>query len=387
MNNFYASVEAMLHPELKGKPIAVCGDSAERHGIVLAKSYLAASCGVKTAETIWSAKQKCPDLVTVSPHFDEYMRVSMLARKIYGRFTSLIEPFGLDECWLDISGAAITFEEGEKIAHKIKETVKEELGVTVSVGVSFNKIFSKLGSDIKKPDAVTVIPKENYLSLIGHLPASALIGVGGTTAHKLSTYGVETIRDLAVFSKNMLIKIFGKLGEELWNNANGLGDSKVVPRSLEMLDKSVGNGVTTPVDLETPDEVWRLMLELSQELGHKLTASGKTATSVAVQIKDNDLQVKQWQAPLGAPTQSAYTIAKRGFELFSENYKWQKPIRAVTVRAINLAAAGNPKQLGIFDQKEEVGKSGAVDKTVEELRHRFGDSIIQNAAIMKKGKK
>lgn len=386
MNNFYASVESMLHPELKGKPVAVCGDSAERHGIVLAKSYLASARGVKTAETIWSAKQKCPELIIVSPHFDEYMRVSMLAREIYGRFTSLIEPFGLDECWLDITGAAKDIEQGEVIANKIRELIKTELGVTVSVGVSFNKVFSKLGSDLKKPDAVTVIPKENFLSLIGGLPASTMIGVGGTTAEKLSTYCVETIGELAAFSKNMLIKLFGKMGEELWKSANGLGDDNVVPRKLELLDKSVGNGVTTPSDLETPDEVWRLMLELSQELGHRLSLSGKKAATVTIQIKNNELKVKQWQAPLDFPTQSPYLIATKAFELFKSSYKWDRPIRAVTVRCTNLSLEKEPLQIGIFDDKKKNSKNDLIDKTVRELRGRFGNGVIKNAVVVKKEK-
>ena len=387
MNNFYASVEAMLHPELKGKPLAVCGDSAERHGIVLAKNYLASTCGVKTAETIWSAKQKCPTLITVSPHFDEYMRVSMLAREIYARYTSLIEPFGLDECWLDITSTANDIEQGEVIANKIRENIKNELGVTVSVGVSFNKIFSKLGSDLKKPDAVTVIPKENFLSVIGHLPASDMIGIGRTTAMRLSTYGVETISELAAFSEKMLIKLFGKIGEELWNSANGIGFDTVVPRNLEMLDKSLGNGVTTPADLETPDEVWRLMLELSQELGHRLTKSGKRAATVTIQIKDNALKVKQWQAPLDAPTQSPYLIAKKAFELFKNSYKWERPIRAVTVRCTNLSLDSEPAQIGIFEDKKEETKNDVLGKTVENLRGRFGNDVIGNAIIKQKDKK
>ena len=388
MNNFYASVECMLHPELRDKPLAVCGDSEERHGIVLAKNYLAKSCGIKTGDVVWEAMQKCKGLVTVKPHFDEYMKFSRLARAIYNRYTSAVEPFGLDECWLDVTDSAKTLDGGVRIANDIKETVKRELGVTVSVGVSFNKIFAKLGSDLKKPDAVTLIPKENFLSMIGDLPASDMLGVGRKVRERLDTYCVETIRDLASFSKTLLVKLFGKCGEMLWRNANGLDDSPVVAREVEVLDKSVGNGITAPYDLETSDEVWQLMLELSQEVGHRLSVFGKSAGSVAIQIKDNLLNVRQWQIPLSEETQSAYLIAKAAFELFNKNYRWDNPVRAVTVRAINLSSESEPSQMNMFNVTEETPRlDGRIDTTVEDIRERFGDGSIKNAVVLGKGLK
>ena len=382
MNNFYASVECMLHPELKDKPLAVCGDTEERHGIVLAKNYIAKSFGIKTGDVVWAAKQKCKDLVTVKPHFSEYMKMSGLAREIYGRYTSLVEPFGLDECWLDVTGSARTLEEGVKLANGIRETVKTELGVTVSVGVSFNKVFAKLGSDLKKPDAITLIPKDDFLSVIGKLPASDMLGVGGTMKEKLSTYCVETIADLAAFSKPLLSRLFGKCGEMLWQYANGLDTSPVVARDIEVLDKSVGNGVTAPYDLETSDEVWKLMLELSQEIGHRLSVFGKQAGSVAIQIKDNSLNVKQWQAPLPSETQSAYAIAKAAFGLFIKNYRWEKPVRAVTVRAINLMGETEPTQMNLFSDGDAGQNESLIDSTVEDIRARFGDGSIRNAVVL-----
>ena len=385
MNNFYASVECMLHPELRDKPLAVCGDSEERHGIVLAKNYLAKSFSVKTGDVVWEAKQKCKDLVVVKPHFDEYVKMSRLSREIYGRYTDLIEPFGLDECWLDITSNAKTLQAGVDIANKIRETIKSELGLTISVGVSFNKIFAKLGSDLKKPDAVSVIPKENFLSVIGDLPASDMLGVGRAMKERLSTYCVETISDLAGFSKNLLIKLFGKSGEMLWRYANGLDDTPVVSKNAEIPDKSVGNGITAPCDLETSDEVWKLMLELSQEIGHRLAMADKSAGAVAIQIKDNALNVKQWQAPLNSMTQSPYSIAKAAFELFCKNYEWTKPVRAVSVRAINLVMCGEPEQVNLFSvQQSGYSEDTGIDSTVEGIRARFGDSSIKNAVVLGK---
>ena len=154
MNNFYASVECMMNPDLKPHPIAVCGSQEDRHGIVLAKNYKAKAFGVSTGEAIWQAKQKCPNLVIVPPHYEQYMRFSKLAREIYGRYTDLIEPFGMDEVWADVTGCQRYIGTPLHIAKKIKETIKYELGLTVSIGVSFNKIFAKLGADMKKPDAI-----------------------------------------------------------------------------------------------------------------------------------------------------------------------------------------------------------------------------------------
>lgn len=212
MNNFYASVECMLNPKLKGHPVAVCGSTEERHGIVLAKNYEAKAYGVQTGEVVWQAKQKCKDLIVVNPHYLEYIKYSRLAREIYSRFTDLIEPFGMDECWLDVSGSTDLFGTGEKIAEKIKETIKFELGLTISVGVSFNKIFAKLGSDMKKPDAITVIKKDTFKKKIWNLPASDMLGVGRATKKKLDNYGIYTIGDLAQTSPNLLQTTLGKNG-------------------------------------------------------------------------------------------------------------------------------------------------------------------------------
>lgn len=384
MNNFYASAECSLDPSLKGKPIAVCGDVEDRHGIVLAKNYIASSYGIKTAETVFSAQKKCPQLVMLSPHFDLYVRLSRLAREIYSRYTPLVEPFGLDECWLDISGVAENETEGVRIANEIKDTVKRELGLTLSVGVSFNKVFAKLGSDIKKPDAVTLIPKKDFLSVIGGLEASVLLGVGGATEMRLNAYGVETVSDLAKFSRNMLKRIFGKCGEQIWCYANGLDSSPVIPLSLDSVDKSVGNGITSPKDMETAEEVWKVMIELADEVGHRLSEAGKRACTVAICIKDNELNVKQWQKPLEEPTHSAYTIAMHAFKLFCASYSWEKPIRAVTVRATNLICANEPGQISMFatDNRTVNERLEKIDQTIEGIRKRFGSQIIKNAVVL-----
>lgn len=243
MNNFYASVECMLNPELKNKPVAVCGSVEERHGIVLAKNYAAKAFGVSTGEAIWQAKQKCQDLVIVEPHYEQYMKFSKLARGIYGRYTDQIEPYGMDECWLDVTGSGC-MGTGFEIADEIRRTVKFELGLTISAGVSFNKIFAKLGSDMKKPDAITCIEADSFQEKIWCLPASDLLGVGRATEKVLSGYGIHTIGELAATSDDFLKCRLGKNGLAIKKYANGLDDSPVMRSDYVSPVKSIGHGIT-----------------------------------------------------------------------------------------------------------------------------------------------
>lgn len=292
MNNFYASVECMLDPALKKYPIAVCGSVEERHGIVLAKNYKAKAFDVKTGDAVWQAKQKCKDLVVVPPHYEEYIKYSKLARSVYERYTDQVEPYGMDECWLDISGTESLFGSPEKVANEIRETMKFELGLTISVGVSFNKIFAKLGSDMKKPDAVTVIPKDTFKEKIWGLPAADLLGVGRATQRVLDSYCIRTIGDLANNDPEFLRRRLGKNGVVLWNYANGNDLSLVAKKDFVSPIKSVGHGITTVADLEKPEQVWPVFLELTQDIGHKLRVHGLSAEGVAIHIRDNTLNNK-----------------------------------------------------------------------------------------------
>lgn len=381
LNNFYASVECMLDPSLKEYPIAVCGSVEERHGIVLAKNYKAKAYGVKTAQAVWQAKQNCPDLVVVPPHYEEYIKYSKIVREIYSRFTDFVEPYGMDECWLDISGTKHLFGSPEKVADEIRKTVKFELGLTISVGVSFNKIFAKLGSDMKKPDAVTVIEKENFKEQIWQLPASDLLGVGRATQKILESAGVNTIGDLATANLEFLRRRLGKNGMVLRNYANGNDFSPVAQKDFISPAKSVGHGITTTVDLKNSEQVWSVMLDLTQDIGHKLRVHGLCAQGVAIYIRDNTLLTKQWQTKTEIPTQSALVIAKTAFELFEKNYGWGSPIRTVTVQAINLIPQDSPYQIGLFTDIEKQDRREKMEKCVEEIRERFGKDSIKNAVL------
>lgn len=382
MNNFFASVECQLNPEIRPYPVAVCGDVEERHGIVLAKNYKAKAFGVKTGEAVWQAKMKCKDLLVVPPHYDDYMRYSKRAREIYGTYTDLVEPFGMDECWLDISGGRYRKVDGEKTANEIREKIKFELGLTVSVGVSFNKIFAKLGSDMKKPDAVTVIPEDTFKEKIWNLPASDLLGVGFATAKKLDSMCVHTIGDLARYPLDSLQYKFGKCGVQLWQFSNGLDNSRVTVRDFEALDKSCGHGTTALQDIVNSAEVFKFMLELSQEIGHRLRTYNKKATGIAIAIRDNDLMTRQWQCGIPLATQSPSIIAKEAFNLFQRSYDWHKPIRSMTVRAIGLTSLDTPSQIDMFYDAEHAEKAESLDKAIDDLRQRFGNMIIRNACLM-----
>ena len=344
-NGFYASVEMALNPELRGKAVAVCGSTEDRHGIVLAKSELAKKAGVKTGMITWEAKQVFPDLIVVPPQFDYYVKYSKLLHEIYSRYTDEIEPFGMDECWLDVTHSPMSAME---IAEEIRQAVKDELALTVSIGVSFNKVFAKFGSNMKKPDAITEITRANFKEKVWFLPCSDLLYCGRATSKKLASFGMQTVGQLASFSTDVLKHKLGKNGIMLWNNANGLDTSRVAHETYTAPAKSVGNGITCNEDLNTLEEAQKVIYALSQDIGTKLRQMGLCAKGVHLFVRDNTLNVVGWQALLSSPTQDEQTIASEAFKILGRNYLWQKPLRSLTVTAINLESADEPVQLSLL---------------------------------------
>ncbi len=381
LNSFYASVELNINPSLRGKPVAVCGNKEERHGIVLAKTDEAKIKGVKTAEAIWEAQRKCPDLIIIPPHHDEYVQFSRQVRKIYEEYTDLVEPFGIDECWLDVTGSERLFGNGEKIAHTIRERVKKETGLTISVGVSFNKVFAKLGSDMKKPDAVTLIPHDKFKEIIYKLPAGEMLGVGPNTAKTLKNYCIDTIGDIACSEKLFLIKKLGKTGECIWNYANGFDESPVHSVNYKAPVKSIGRGSTCPVDLTNYEDVKKVIIMLSQEVSHQLRKHSLKANSVQISIKDKNLSVKQFQAPLPSSTQCFWNISEKAAELFALNYCWKEPVRAITVRAINLSDDSEAEQLDFLCDYTSQEKRNNAENAIELIRNKYGNSAINIARL------
>lgn len=382
LNNFYASVECLYRPEIRNKPVAVCGDPEARHGIVLAKNYPAKVTGIKTGEAIWQAKQKCPGLIVVMPNFALYLRFARLARGIYADYTDQIEPFGLDEAWLDVARSSICGS-GIQIADEIRERIKAEMGVTASVGVSYNKIFAKLGSDMKKPDATTVITRDNYKDVVWLLPAEDLLYVGRATKRRLWRYGINTIGDIANASPEFLRSRLGKWGEVLWSFANGQDDSPVTRLGEEGLIKSVGNSITTPRDLNTNDDVQMIFYVLSESVAARMREHGFKCRTVQIHIRDNTLFSFEAQGKFLKPTNVSTTLAEKAMQIFSAKYAWDKPIRSVGVRGCDLIAAHSQEQLSLFEDEERRMKQEKLEETVDILRRRFGHFSVQRAVLLK----
>lgn len=382
LNCFYASVETVLDPSLRGKAVAVCGKADDRHGIVLAKSEKAKRAGIKTGMPNGQALRLCPDLIIKEPDFEEYVKFSKYVRQIYLRYTDMVEPFGIDECWLDVGENTKNLDEAYRIAEDIRQTVKRELGLTVSAGVSFCKTFAKLGSDMKKPDAVTVITEDDFRLKVWPLPVSELLYVGKSTVQKLKTCGINTIGDLAGAELDFLVNYIGINGKMIWEFANGLDRARVMKSTYEAEVKSVGHGITCTSDLEKREEVWLVMLELTQVIAQKLYKDGLYAGGVQIAIKSNDLKTRQYQCRLDCPTMSPMGIAKTAYALFCDCHKLTKPIRAVTVRAINIEDKPPVCRVGLFDNVEKELKAEKLDRVIFDIRMRYGKKSIRNASLM-----
>lgn len=379
LNNFYASVETVRHPELKGKAIVVCGSKDDRHGIVLAKNQIAKSFGIKTGDVYWEAKRKCPSVVELTADFSEYLKYSGLVRKIYERYTDRIESFGIDECWLDVTSSVKLFGSGEEIAEQIRAAVKNELNLTVSIGVSWNKIFAKLGSDMKKPDAITVINKENFKRKVYPLPVQDLLYVGNSTRQKLNKYNINTIGDLANADVDFLKSKLGKWGEYLSIFARGEECSPVLIKKNEDFVKSIGNSMTCYRDLTTPDEVFTLILLLSESVASRLRSSGVgRANSVHVTVTDCNLVRYGKQGRLPFATELSTDIAYKARDLLNEIYDYKTPVRAVGVAVSDFT--GEVVQTSIFIDEKKAIKA---QKSVDTIRKKYGSGIINRGTILK----
>ena len=384
LNNFFASVSLLFNPTLRSVPVAVCGDKEQRHGIVLAKNEAAKRCGVKTAEAIFEAKAKCPELVILPPMMDKYKEYSEKAHRIYEEYTDMIEPFGIDECWLDMTGSRLLFGSGEEIADKIRREIKQKLGITVSVGVSFNKVFAKLGSDMKKPDGITVISRENFREKIWRLPISDLLFVGRKTTDRLRSCGICTIGDAALCSDEMLERLLGKNGLELKRYALGEDNSPVSRQHEKATPKSIGRSVTRQQDFKTPDEIWGMFLSLAREISDSLREQGLYAGGVQVHIRNAALSVKEFSRSYPDSVNGAKIIAERGMELLNEHFGFTEPLRSVGLRAINLRGYQTAIQEDIFGDSEKRETEEKIESSIYELRKKFGSTSITRAAEDKK---
>lgn len=386
INSCYATIEHLHHPELVGKPLAVGGDPEARHGIVLTADYLAKKKGVKTGMALWQAKQVCPEITFVPPNMDLYLRFSRMAHEIYADYTDFQEQYGIDECWLDVTDSKIIKGNGLTIAKEISNRMKKELGVTVSIGVSFNKIFAKLGSDYKKPDAITTMYKEEFKTKAWQLPVSDLLYVGRATNSKMQKYGIHTIGDLARTDIDWITGIFGKMGAILWSFANGYDESPVKKENTSAPIKSIGNGTTTPRDLETDEDVKIVLYNLAESVAARLRKNGFKCRVVEISIRDNKLISFSRQKKLQNATNITGEIAQSAYALFKENYLWNNPIRSLGVRGADLVNDNYWEQLDIFSSAEYREKLLKADRAVDDIRRRFGYFSIQRG-LMYKNKK
>lgn len=380
LNNFYASVECLYDPALRGKPVAVGGDAEKRHGIILAKNNEAKAFGVKTGDALWQAKQKCPNLIFVPPHYDLYLKFSRLAREIYREYTSQVESFGLDECWLDVTHSR-QFGDGKRIADEIRLRIKRELGVTASVGVSFNKVFAKLGSDMKKPDATTVIPKNKFKEIVWPLPVEDLLFVGRATTRKLKSIGIDTIGKLANWNANALRRKFGKNGVMLWRFANGCDVSPVSEAEAAQKIKSIGNSSTLPRDLVTDEDVKIPLYVLCESVAERLRDHNLKCRTVQVMLRDNELFHYERQGPLVTATCSAQVIFEKAYQLYQCGRLSEKPLRSIGVKACNLEQ-DNGTQLSFLPELAQIHKLEAKERIIDAIRHRYGHFAIQRGIML-----
>lgn len=380
LNNFYASVECLYRPELAGLPVAVCGDVELRHGIVLAKNLIAKRAGITTGEAIWQAKQKCPKLVAVTPTFGLYLRFSRSVREIYSRYTPYIEAFGIDECWLDVTDNVRAGKSAEEIAQEIRCTVKEEIGITISIGVSWNKIFAKLGSDLKKPDAVTVITKENFHEKVWPLPASELLYVGRSTWRKFQNWNILTIGALANTPVEDLRGLLGKWGETLHMFANGWDAAPVMVMDYEDEVKGVGNSITTPRDIASEADARQVIYALSESVAERMRKKGLMGTTVQVWVRDVDLFSFTRQRVMKKPTCLAQDMAGTAIDLLRRNWFWPKPLRSLGVRMTGLYTEKDGRQVSLLIGREE--KQEALERSIDEIRKRFGHSSVKRALML-----
>lgn len=381
INACYATIEHLHRPELNGKPLAVGGDPEARHGIVLTADYIAKKYGVKTGMALWQAKQVCPELNIVSPRMDLYLRFSRMAHEIYGEYTDLQEPYGVDESWLDVTASSSLKGDGYKIAKEISNRMKSELGITVSIGVSFNKIFAKLGSDYKKPDAITTMYEDEFKSKAWELPASDLLYVGRSTNQKLARFGIKTIGDLAQTDEHLLMSQLGKMGGILWAFANGYDDSPVKMEHTHAPIKSIGNSTTTPRDLETDEDVKIVLYILAESVAARLRDNGFKCRVVEISVRDNELYSFTRQHKIDHATNITGEIATEAYRIFKENYNWRKPIRSVGVRGADLVNDNYWEQMDLFSSVEQREKQMKLDDAVDTIRRRFGFYSVQRGLM------
>ena len=393
-NKYYASVEILDNPALRPYPVAVCGSQEDRHGIVLTANAIAKGFGIQTGMANWQAKQVCPNLIILHPRYERYLHFSRLMRKIYLEYSDRVEAFGLDENWVDLSNPGVTIEDGERIANAIRNRVREELGLTISVGVSFNKIFAKLGSDLKKPDATTVIRRDDFKEKVWPLPVSELLYVGRQTTKKYADINIRTIGDLARFDSDCLRRKFGKTADMLQSYARGVDMTPVMPVSEAMAIKSIGNSTTAPSDIENRDDALCIVTILAECVAMRLREHGFRSRNISIAVRNvikytdgnnrttTSLDWHSCQHMLGSSTNLAVDIIREAMKLFDERYARMYPFRGLGISCGTLVPESVPVQMDLFGSAEKQARMEQLERNVDMLRNRFGNNIVQKGIVL-----
>ena len=380
-NCFYAAVECLYSPDLRDKPVAVCGDPEARHGIVLTKNYIAKKYGIQTGEVLYKARQKCPELVMIPAHYDLYRKFSRKLCRLYESYTDKVESYGLDECWLDVSGRSMDIDGGTRLANEIRERVMDELGITVSVGVSSNKAFAKLGSDLKKPNATTVIPAVGFEEKVWPLPVNELLFVGPNTLRKFIKWNIYTIGNLANADTGWLASAMGKAGLMLQQFALGLDPTPVADSDEAIKEKSIGNSTTTPRDMETFEDVKCVLYLLAECVSGRLRRAGFRTRTISLGVRTKDLQWYGKQHTIQTPTNLTDEIVSTALELFVKNYQHFLPLRSIGVHCDNLVPEDTPIQIDLFGDNQKRERAERLERTIDDITYRFGKNAIHRGVV------
>ena len=383
-NNFFASCECLEHPELKNVPMAVAGDPEDRVGVVVAKNELAKKFGVKTTDTVWQAKRKCPEIVFVPPRHRFYKEISDRVNAIYCDYSDFVEPASIDESYLDLTGALRYYQmTPRELADSIRSRVKREIGITISIGVAHNKIFAKMGSDYKKPDATTVILGEDYKTILWPLPVSDLIFAGKASVKLLNQKGIHTIGDLALQAKERIISLLGKGGESLWEYANGI-DTDPVRRWGDIPEvKSVSHGMTFKRDLISGSEIETGIAVLVDRIAMSLRHQDLKGSVISVQIKTPQLVTISRQTSLNHYTWLEHEIREVAMKLIHDNWHIGDPIRAITVGISKLVPCSEvSEQLDLFDIFTDEKRKGSKNREKQDKIEAAASAIRQKLGSM-----
>lgn len=380
INHCFAQIEEMKYPELRDVPMIVGGNEETRSGIVLARNQRARQYGIKTAETLREAFDKCPDLCVVSPTYEDYVYYSEKIKDVYREYTDKVESFGIDEAWIDVTHSQELFGSSEKIGKEIQQRIQDEFGITISVGVSYNKIFAKLGSDMTKPLGFHVITKENYKNVVWPLDVGELLNVGQKTQEKLSTINIKTIGDLANADVNVLKNLLGINGEVLRAFANGLDQSHV---SIEhVLPKSVGNGITPPRNINSFEEVKQVLYVLIESVAARLKEQNLEGSVIGIYLRDTDLKTTSRQKKLNKHTDLVEEIMNTSLYLINSAFDFKPPYRSVSVKVSNIRMKQEAYQLNLFEKPHDIKKTYDLENTIESLREKYGFEIIKRASVI-----